>query len=55
MWPPIPGKKQMIKHWTLKTIRKRAKDCGDPFDRIFEVNYSQLSWMTHSGVVTPQK
>ncbi len=53
MWPPIPGKKQVIKHWTLKPIRQRAKDCGDPFDRLYEVNYSQLSWMTHSGVVTP--
>ena len=53
MWPPVPGKKQVIKHWTLKTIRQRARDCGDPFDRIYEVNYSQPSWMTHSGVVTP--
>jgi hypothetical protein len=55
MWPPNPKKsgKQSIKHWTKKDIRQRAKDLGAPFDRIFEVYYAQLSWMTHSGVVTP--
>jgi hypothetical protein len=55
MWPPNPtkSKKQVIKHWTKKDIRQRAKDLGDPFDRIYDVHYAQLSWMTHSGVVSP--
>ena len=55
MWPPNPTKikKQVIKHWTKKDIRQRAKDLGVPFDRIYDVYYAQLSWMTHSGVVSP--
>jgi hypothetical protein len=55
MWPPNPanGRKPYVKHWTLKTIRQRAKDLGAPLDRIYEVFYAQLSWMTHSGVVSP--
>jgi hypothetical protein len=53
MWPPKPGKKQSVKHWTLKSARLRANDLGAPFDRIYEAHYPQLSWMTHSGVVTP--
>jgi hypothetical protein len=55
MWPPNPanGRKPSVKHWTLKTLRQRAKDLGAPFDRIYEVHYAQLSWMTHSGVVSP--
>ena len=24
-----------------------------PFDRIYHVHYAELSWMTHSGVVSP--
>jgi len=55
MWPPnaTTGRKPSVKHWTLKNIRDRAKDLGAPFDRIYEVHYAQLSWMTHSGVVSP--
>ncbi len=55
MWPPNPttGRIPKVKHWTLKDLRQRAKDLGDPFDRIYDVHYAQLSWMTHSGVVTP--
>jgi hypothetical protein len=40
-----------VKHWTLKSLAKRAEDLGDPFDRIYEVHYPQLSWDAHSGVV----
>jgi hypothetical protein len=55
MWPPNPrtGKKQPVKHWTLTNARQRAKGLGAPFDRIYEAHYPQLSWMTHSGVVSP--
>jgi hypothetical protein len=54
MWPPKPPKTDSdINHWTRKSLRRRALDLGDPFDRIYEVHYPDLSWMTHSGVVTP--
>jgi hypothetical protein len=55
MWPPNPanGRKPSVKHWTLKNLRQRTKDLGAPFDRIYDVYYAQLSWMTHSGVVSP--
>jgi hypothetical protein len=54
MWPPKPPKTDSdINHWTRKSLRQRALDLGDPFDRIYEVHYPDLSWMTHSGVVTP--
>lgn len=55
MWPPNPKKsrKQFVRHWTLKSIRQRAGGLGAPFDRIYEVYYAQLSWMTHSGVISP--
>lgn len=55
MWPPNPatGRKPKINHWTLKTVLDRATDLGRPFDRIYHVHYAELSWMTHSGVVSP--
>ena len=55
MWTPNPatGRKSSARHWTLTNLRQRAKDLGAPFDRIYEVHYSHLSWMTHSGVVSP--
>lgn len=55
MWPSKPGAthKSPLKHWTRKSVRQRATDLGAPFDRIYEVFYPQLSWMTHSGVVSP--
>lgn len=55
MWPPNPatGKRPSVKHWTLKNLRQRAKDLGDPFDRIYEIYFAQISWMTHAGVVAP--
>lgn len=55
MWPanPATGKATKVNHWTLKNMMKRATDLGAPFDRIYNVHYAELSWMTHSGVVTP--
>lgn len=55
MWPvnPATGRKPAVKHWTLRNVQQRSKDLGAPFDRIYDVNYAQLSWMTHSGVITP--
>lgn len=54
-WPanPVTGRKPSVKHWTLKSVHQRSKSLGEPFDRIYDVSYAQLSWMTHSGVVTP--
>jgi len=46
MWPGITK----IKHWTKKDLAARAKELGDPFDRIYEVHYAELSWFSHSGV-----
>jgi len=46
-----PGRDR-VKHWTLKSLAKRAKDLGEPFDRIYEVHYPQLSWDAHSGVIS---
>ena len=55
MWPanPATGKVPSVKHWTVKDLKKRANDLGEPFDRLYEIYYTPLSWMTHSGVVTP--
>jgi hypothetical protein len=55
MWPPNPvtGRSPSVKHWTLKDLFRRATDLGSPFDRIYSVHYAHLSWMTHSGVVSP--
>lgn len=55
MWPPNPttGRKPSVKHWTMKDLFRRATDLGSPFDRIYSVHYAHLSWMTHSGVVSP--
>lgn len=55
MWPPsaVNGCKPKVNHWTLKNVLQRATDLGAPFDRIYHVHYAQLSWMTHSGVVSP--
>jgi hypothetical protein len=50
MWP---RRKTKINHWTLKTVLDRANAAGQPFDRIYHVHYAELSWMTHSGVVSP--
>jgi hypothetical protein len=50
MWPPNPatGRKPSATHWTLTNLRQRAKNLGTPFDRIYEVHYAHLSWMTYS-------
>lgn len=48
MWP---GRDE-VKHWTLKSLAKRAEELGAPFERIYEVHYPQLSWDAHSGVVS---
>ncbi len=55
MWPPNPktGKKRDVKHWTLMNVYQRAMASGDPFDRIYDVHYAPLSWMTHTGVIAP--
>lgn len=55
MWPsnPATGKKPSVKHWTLKDLRQRAKVLGEPFERLYETYYTPLSWMTHTGVVSP--
>jgi hypothetical protein len=55
MWPPNMMKrgKTTVKHWTKKDLLQRATSLGDPFDRIYHVHYAELSWLSHSGVVSP--
>src|SRR5579862_8321286 len=54
IWPSQPKKAKIpIKHWTGNSVLKRANDLGDPFDQIYNVHYAELSWMTHSRVVSP--
>lgn len=57
MWPDPPDMikrgKKTVKHWTKKDLLQRATSLGAPFDRIYHVHYAELSWLTHSGVVSP--
>jgi hypothetical protein len=44
------GKK--VRHWSgYSHLAARAQKLGEPFEEMYQVNYSQLSWYVHSGVV----
>lgn len=47
VWPGV----KKVSHWSLKTMAERAQALGAPFHEIYEVNYAELSWYVHSGVV----
>lgn len=44
-----PGNNR-VNHWTNKKMGKRIQGLGEPYERIYEVHYPQLSWYSHSGV-----
>jgi Family of unknown function (DUF5677) len=45
-----PGASTRVEHWSRLSIADRAKKLGKPFDRIYELQYPQLSWYVHSGI-----
>lgn len=44
-----PGAKK-VEHWSLLNLADRVARLKAPFDEIYEVEYPQLSWYTHSGL-----
>ena len=46
MWP---GDKSP-RHWTGDSLENRAIKLGSPFDQIYAVDYSRLSWYVHPGL-----
>jgi uncharacterized protein DUF5677 len=46
MWP---GDKN-TRHWTGLNLEGRAISLGSPFDQIYAVDYSRLSWYVHPGL-----
>jgi len=47
LWPGL----KKVKHWSgLMDLARRTEALGHPFDEMYQVNYSQLSWYVHSGV-----
>jgi hypothetical protein len=48
LWPGVTK----VRHWSgYPDLAARAQKLGDPFDEMYQVNYPQLSWYVHSGVV----
>jgi hypothetical protein len=47
MWPG-PGK---ITHWSRMNLAESTELLGKPFNEIYQINYAQLSWYVHSGIV----
>ena len=48
LWPGVTK----VRHWSgCPDLAARAQKLGDPFDEMYQVNYPQLSWYVHSGVV----
>jgi len=39
-----------VNHWLNKKMGKRIEGLGEPFERIYEAHYPQLSWYSHPGV-----
>jgi hypothetical protein len=44
-----PGNNR-VNHWLNKKMGKRIEGLGEPYERIYEAHYPQLSWYSHSGV-----
>ena len=53
IWPSAnrgrrtPGQ---LKHWSGLNLSQRAAQLKQPFDRIYQVIYPQLSWYAHAGL-----
>lgn len=41
---------QRVTHWSAMNMEGRADFLGNPYDELYQINYSQLSWYVHSGV-----
>jgi hypothetical protein len=39
-----------VNHWLNKKLGSRIEGLGEPYERIYEVHYAQLSWYSHSGI-----
>ena len=48
LWPG--SKVNKLKHWSEKDMAQRVALVGKPFDEMYELNYSHLSWQVHSGL-----
>jgi hypothetical protein len=48
LWPKV----RQLKHWSGMSLRQRTVELGHPFDELYEVKYSQMSWYTHSAGLT---
>jgi len=46
-----PTNHQSVKHWSASKLERRVETLGEPFTQIYAVNYPQLSWYAHSGMV----
>jgi hypothetical protein len=49
VWPSAKGK---VSHWSGLDLRARAVLLKAPFDEIYDVQYAELSWYTHSAGLT---
>jgi hypothetical protein len=45
-WPA----QKNVSHWSGLRLSERASKLGPPFDRIYAVDYSKLSWYAHPGL-----
>lgn len=46
IWPGVSD----VTHWMNRKLPRRIELLGDPFSRMYEVNYAPLSWYSHAGV-----
>lgn len=48
LWPGITK----VRHWSgYPDLAARTQKLGEPFEELYQVNYPQLSWYVHSGIV----
>jgi hypothetical protein len=40
-----------VEHWSALRLRARAALLKAPFWEMYEVNYAELSWYAHSGLM----
>ena len=48
LWPGV--KLSDITHWSALRLDQRVRFLGSPFERLYAVNYPQMSWFVHSGL-----
>jgi hypothetical protein len=47
LWPDV----KKVDHWSGMNLRERVEKLKAPFDQTYHVNYAQLSWQVHAGLV----